>query len=302
MFLSSELLEKYNACKSGLKWFEKTYPNGVELMKFLEDSSSLIYSNDAILEALYWGYRILPYDEREKEKYREVLDIDTSEQVFESLCVMNSEKVIRSRKIFNSKNIDGGVSVSKSIGVRQSRDIRDSLCILNSFDVWDSRWISTSSEVRISHDIQDSTNVLFSGNSAWCNNISGCNGLFHSSDCQEVYYSTNMNNCHHCLFCKDLTDASFRIFNCPVTEKDFFVILELVQKPFIIHTIPIASWHKKENTYFGYTWKGLIDSSQIYTGVPQSGFDFLYTLPNYNAWLMYQLTLNPKSFQDLKNS
>lgn len=302
MFLSNEILKKYNACELGLKWFDRHYPDGVELMDFLDNARVFVGPDSKILELLYWGYRILPYDEREKEKYREILDIDTSEQVFESFNVINSEKVIRSHDIYNSKHIEDSTRITKSFGVHRSHDIQDSMGILNSYSIWNSNWVSMSSNVKNSYDIQACSNIVLSGNSAWSDNITRCRGLFYSNDCQEVYYSQNMNNCHHCLFCKDLENASFMIFNNPVTEKDFFVIFELVQKPFIIHTIPIANWHKKEDTYFGYTWKGLVSPSKIYSEVPQSGFDFLSTLPNYNSWMMYQLTLNSKSFQDLKNS
>lgn len=302
MFLSNEILKKYNACEQGLEWFDRHYPDGVELMDFLDSAREFVGPASKILELLYWGYRMLPYDEREKEKYREILDIDTSKQVFESFHVVNSEKVIRSHDIYNSSRVDRSVNITKSFGVQESSDIQDSTAILKSFDIWSSYRIAEASNIQNSYDIQIASYAKFSCNSARCNNITGCQGLFDGENCLEVYFSTKMENCHHCLFCKDLTDASFMIFNQPTTEKDFFVILELIKEPFVRHILPIAIWQPNEDTYFGYIWRGFISSSQIYSGIPQSGFDFLYTLPNYNSWLMYQLTLNPKSFQDLKNS
>ena len=69
MFLSNEILKKYNACELGLEWFDRHYPNGVELMDFLDSAQAFVGPDSKILELLYWGYLLLPYDEREKEKY-----------------------------------------------------------------------------------------------------------------------------------------------------------------------------------------------------------------------------------------
>ena len=54
--------------------------------------------------------------------------------------------------------------------------------------------------------------------------------------------------------------------------------------------------------YFGLDWHVSTHFTKIYRSLSQEVFNQLYRLPGYNDWLMYQITLNTRSFRDLKNN
>ena len=53
MFITNEILERYNACESGKKIFNRLYPNGVEIIDLLDNR----HIPD---EILHWGAEYLP--------------------------------------------------------------------------------------------------------------------------------------------------------------------------------------------------------------------------------------------------
>ena len=53
MFITKEILRKYNACEPGIKIFEELYPNGTEI-------KTLISENKVPISILHRGYEKLP--------------------------------------------------------------------------------------------------------------------------------------------------------------------------------------------------------------------------------------------------
>ena len=66
MFITKEILRKYNACETGIKIFEELYPNGTEI-------KTLISENKVPISILHWGYEKLPVTEDEIQLYRKTI-------------------------------------------------------------------------------------------------------------------------------------------------------------------------------------------------------------------------------------
>lgn len=304
MYLTTELLRKYGAREEKIQEFVGRFPNGIETLDFLEEIGPEAIADDYTpwLEALYWGYRMLPWTTQEKEKYYEVLNIDSSSSVYESYDVEESEKVIHSDHIYLSGNIDNCNNIRSSNYVASSITVEGSNGVLKSEYVVNSDLVDTGMDIQDSKEIYKASHVKKSQKCARVNSIENCIGLFSSSGCKEAYYSSFLKNCHHCLFCDDIEDASFRIFNQPVSEKDFFVILSMVESYFDNKLEPLIEITVNDEFYFGLDWHVSTHFTKIYRSLPQGVFDQLYRLPGYNDWLMYQITLNTRSFRDLKNN
>ena len=89
MFLTDEILEKYNACGIGRKLFNKLYPNGVEIMDLLDNKH-------IPKEMLWWGETWLPVSDEELNKLYKVLEIE------DSFKVSFGKKIKKSLKIYKS--------------------------------------------------------------------------------------------------------------------------------------------------------------------------------------------------------
>ena len=68
MILTKEILEKYDACSQGVKWFERTFPNGGELIDVINHR----YTDK---QFLHWGFTNLTVSEEEKAAYYKKLNI-----------------------------------------------------------------------------------------------------------------------------------------------------------------------------------------------------------------------------------
>lgn len=304
MYLTVELLRKYGAREEKIQEFIGRFPNGVEALDFLEEigPEAIAGNYSPWLEALYWGYRMLPWTTKEKEKYCEVLNIDSSSSVYESYDVEESEKVIHSDHIYLSGNIDNCSNIRNSNYVASSATVEGSDGVLKSEYIVNSSLVDTGMDIQSSKEIYKASHVKKSQKCARVDSIENCVGIFSSSGCEEVYYSSFLKNCHHCLFCDDIEDASFRIFNQPVSEKDFFIILSMVESYFDNKLEPLIETTINDEFYFGLDWHVSTHFTKIYRSLSQEVFNQLYRLPGYNDWLMYQITLNTRSFRDLKNS
>ena len=91
------------------------------------------------------------------------------------------------------------------------------------------------------------------------------------------------------------------IFNTQFTERDFFIVAALVQE-YKFSLEPVMRAELLENFFAGFRPVIISSIFDHYSKMTQEDFDFLYSLPHYNAWTTYQITMNNKAFQDLKNS
>lgn len=75
-----------------------------------------------------------------------------------------------------------------------------------------------------SQDICDSISVFNSHNShalVSCNNCYDCLYSTYTKDSQNCAFVEYCDNCHHCIGCVSLNQASYHIFNKPVSEQEF---------------------------------------------------------------------------------
>ena len=75
MFLTLEILERYNACEKGKEWFTHFFPNGGELM-------DVIQHRFVHPETLHWGFANLITTQEEREAYYKKLAIISFKKSF----------------------------------------------------------------------------------------------------------------------------------------------------------------------------------------------------------------------------
>ena len=72
MFITADLLRKYGACEQGIKYIERFYPNGAEMIDVIRDRH---ISKDF----LHWGREYLTHTPEELAAYFTACDIINSE-------------------------------------------------------------------------------------------------------------------------------------------------------------------------------------------------------------------------------
>lgn len=297
MFLTSEILKKKKACNYGLQWFERAFPDGAELMDILEEASHHL-SNRKVLEMLYWGYTHLEYDERELEKMREVLSIDTSTEVWMSGSVFESHKVARSCEIYRSQNVESSYNIEDSVSIYNSKEVKKSQFVFGSEDVCDSSYILSSNRIQDCADVYKGADCLDSSHLYAVSDCYASTRLSFSDGIAMSSYSTNLHDCSYCLFCKDLYNKRFYIFNEKVSERDYFVrealikkyLTELEREQYMIKQI------YNEKAYAGVELLAVPNPYCSYDRWSKDTFARLRKIPGYNDWLMYQITMNQNSF------
>lgn len=246
----------------------------------------------------------------------EPLEVEKFEEVFE---IVNSSIILRSLYTDSSSRVRDSENVSRSKYVAFSKDIKNSERIYSSVDVENGQYINASFNVLSSMEVNNSSKIQYSQNVFNSDEISNCYGVYscekvedslgilNVSTGKEIYFSTDLENCSYCLFCSRLEDKSFCLFNQEIGLKDWFVIKELL----------LNEWSKENKNFYKVIsfedddkeWCGFKTSNysaslsyvaqrNFFQGVSSKFLKYVRSMPYYNEWLLYQITMNPKILEE----
>ena len=289
MYITAEILRKYKGCEQGIRYIERFYPEGAEMIDIIQDKN-------IPKEFLHWGREHLTHTPDELAAYikacrivntdgfwysqdvrdrkyvvrsKEVSDsigVFDSCDIIRSSDVVNSENINESKQIFYSSMIDGGEKIIKGLNITESINICNSTMVVRSKNVIDSVNVFESSE------------------------IIKCNGVSDSYFCQDC------KNIKHCMFCKGLENAEFHVFNKPVDQNLFVLFVKQYLKYLTEQLDFIRDWPED-----------LLVSAHVF---PTRKFDdwfhpinsrfwkWVHTLPNFDSMLIYNITMLPEILVD----
>lgn len=243
----------------------------------------------------------------EVEKFEEVFEITDSHIILSSFCIDSSSRVRDSENVSNSKYIAFSKDIKNSERVYASSNVENSQYISNSFDVL------SSAEVNDSSKIQDSQNVFNSNEISNCYAVYSCKevedslGIFNVSTGKEIYFSTDLENCSYCLFCSGLKNKKFYLFNQEIGSKDWFVIKELLLNEWSEedkNLYKIISFEDDDKEWCGFKTSnysyGLsyVAQRDFFQGLSLKFLKYIRSMPYYNEWLLYQITMNPRILEE----
>lgn len=290
MFVNLEVLEQHNACKSGIKAFEEFYPNGVEIKTLLND-------NKLQNSIIHWGFINLPVDEDEKLIYFKKFNIINSSKVYFSENVENSYGIVGSKMIRSSQYIERSKGVENSTNCKGSREVFGSDFVFKSKDVVFSQKVLNSAKIHFCNEIVGCKDLYECDNMDHCENMRFSFLDFGCKNSNYIGFSSNLENCNNCLFCSNLKDKSFYLFNQPV-DKDYF---HSIWKEFeeLIKNLSLQSFLIKYDNTKSEEEGIEVDGEEmvfnnIYTKIPCKIYKFIISLPEYNALTMYNITFIPK--------
>ena len=282
MYLTKEKLNEVGACERGVQFFDKHFPNGVELIDIIKMRHLPKYY-------LYWGYDTFELTANELNAYEEVLNIRDSEMVVCSHDVNHGSVVSHSEEVRDSK------------WVFYSEGIEDSECIHNSQNVDTSQGIFQSALVSGSTNILTSTNVLDSIDVAHSSNISYSQSVLFSKiitksemifDCENMIDSIMCSGCKNLknsMFCYNISDAENMIFNKPTDPTHIENLFKQFDK-IGYHKTNLVEAYDKES-YVTFTPKVNLTPSAQFANAPKKFRNWIRTIPNYDPWILTQITL-----------
>lgn len=285
MFITADILRKYGACGQGIRYIERFYPNGAEMIDIIRDR----HINK---EFLHWGREHLVITSEELAAYHAVCNIVNSEGFWYSEKVYDSKYVIKSKNVKQSQGIFNSADISNSTDIVDSDDIEKSQQVFHSSMVEKSNQICRSKNVSSSHNICNSTMIAWSANVIDSNNVFDSSEIIKSKGVIDSFFCQNCNNIEHCLFCENLDNAEYCIFNKPVGKSIFELISKQYKKYMNITLDFIRDWPKElvANVYVSPTRK----FDDWYSSIPQKTWDWVRTLPNFDSMLLYNITMLPE--------
>jgi hypothetical protein len=282
MYITLDILVKRGACKEYLEFFDKHYPNGVEMLE-------LIKHGHLPYHGLHWGYKWLDPNEEEVAAYWErvqVVDsegIDESDHVTNSMLVVKSSHITQSQQVYHCEQITKSCYTVRSKFVDEGVNIVDSDFIDVSSSVLDSKNVSNSNEVVASVCIANSHGIYQS------NNIINSHAIWQSNDLTNCGFCFDCNNLTNALFCIGANNGEHMLFNKSVDKMRFDMIYKQFTK-YASHNISlVTSW----DVQGGSIPSRIYDYREHTKNISASFWDWVKTLPGYDASILYSITFNP---------
>lgn len=286
MWIDHEMLKGLGACKEGLKFFDKHFSHGVEMIEFL----SLKHIPPDII---WWGYDHIGFDscpslaDQEYKLYEQALNIVDSKYHYHCYqlqgceIVGNSHHIKNSNFVWDSSFIENGDNISDSANVKNGCEVYHSKMITNSDQIYVSTAISNSYNIACSSNIFDSSNIYLS------NDLKNCSLMRLCSESSDSSFCANSKNLKNCLFCSNIDEGGeFLVFNRQIDKTFYDMIFEQFAQfeykatyTFPYETNEYKATHIKINGNF----------SQHYE-LPSDFIDWVKTIPNYNDEIMYEIT------------
>lgn len=295
MYITIELLKRYEACNPEIKWFEKNFPNGAttdELIQNIQDKAI-----ETPTGFIWWFYENIQQDKR----LYQLCGIDASDGVNRSNGVNVSNGVNWSDGVNISNGVNESNVVSWSDGVNESNGVNWSNGVNESNGVSGSDGVNTSCGVNLSFGMNMSDGVNESNGVNWSNGVNrsdgvnGSNGVNESNGVNGSFGILNSNGVDNALFLSNKM-KTYSIFGKDVTKDRFnevFSILSAHLKGWQPIFFNIKSLYLKS----GFDWKLTpissaeeIQKEEAWRDMPQSAIDYISSIPEFDSNMFYEIT------------
>lgn len=282
MFITVDILQKRGACQEYLDFFQKHYPDGVEMLHMIEHGHMPYH-------ALHWGYKWLDPNEEEIAAYWQRVAVVDSEGINESDHVTNSKIVSHSSTITDSEEIYRSKNVNASNYITYSEDVENSQDVGNSSFIWDSRQVLNSSNITNSEEVFESTYIVNSDGVFRSSNIVEGMGIWNSHNLTDCGYCADCKDLKNSLFCQGAEDGEYMLFNKPIDKVRFETIYKQFKK-FSPHAQLTEPWKRIQ----GQTPRVNYNYKKHHAGISIGFWRWVRTLPNFDPMVMYSITFDPQ--------
>lgn len=285
MYLTKQILDKYNACGPGVDWFERRFPNGAELI-------DIIKAPHIPASFLHWGRLHLTTNEDERRAYNEALHIINSTNYWSCSMIENCTMITNTNNAKNSKYIYDSANVSDSEDVTNSTIIEHSQKVFNSERIYASTDIAHSNNIKESENISYSTFVLNSRNVFQSSLITSSNVVLNSKNIEYSGFISNCSDLSHCLFCYDKNTGLYEIFNKPINEAQWKFIYDELKDMLQARRLNLFDTWDPEIIEHGNSCH-IAQNIQFSTLLDEQMINWIKHLPYYDNEIVYKMTFHP---------
>ena len=210
----------------------------------------------------------------------------------------NCQNIQDSQYVVNSNDVDFSSFIHDSTQVSHSHDIYKSDDVTNSLQIFESEFIYNSERVFRANNVENSNNVVVGKGIYNSCNIHSSSNIMASGELRNCENITTSNFCadsknlRNCLFCIGLEDKEYHIFNQPVDKERFEIVLKQYQRlmggvelDYTREPWPESMLIPSRPNLFAYYNKHYLQLNDKF-------WRWVCSVPNYNADLLYQITLN----------
>ena len=311
MIFSIDKLSGVNDYRSYKKLIERTnFPKEpmelIDAMGWVQSHSS--NEEKVLFSELFSDWRTyVGMTPLEVEKFEEVFEITDSHIILSSFCIDSSSRVRDSENVSNSKYIAFSKDIKNSERVYASSNVENGHYISVSFNVLGSTEVKDSSKIQYSQNVFNSSEVLDCYAVYSCKEVEDSLGIFNVSTGKEIYFSTDLENCSYCLFCSGLKDKKFYLFNQEIGSKDWFIIKELLLNKWSKedkNLYKVISFEDDDKKWYGFktfnysATLSYVAQRDFFQSLSSKFLEYIRSMPYYNDWLLYQITMNPKILEE----
>ena len=289
MFVTLEILKQLGACDQGIRYIERFYPNGAEMIDIIRD-------RHISKEFLHWGRQYLTSNEEELTAYCEACKIINTEGYWYSQNVRDSKYVINSRDVNNGIGIFESTDVSDSVDIVNSENILDCKQIFYSSMVDESEKIFKSQNITNSITICSSTMIVNSKNVIDSFNVFDSSEIINCVNTSNSYFCQDCKNIKHCMFCEGIEDAEYYMFNRPVDKAHFELFEKQYLKYLTEHLEFVREWPADLLTIRHISPTKKFDD--WYHPIAPRFWKWIRTLPGFDSMLIYNITMLPEILVD----
>lgn len=282
MYITLDILQQRGACQEYLDFFQKHYPDGVEMLHMIEHGHMPYH-------ALHWGYQFLDPNEQEVAAYwKRVAVVDSvgvheSDHVSLSSVVRDSSQIESSSVVYHSKIIKNSTNIHRSEMIYDSNYISESMFVDGCEKVIKTSNATNSKNLYSSNYILDSQSVFES------TNIVNSSVIWKSENMTNCYFCFGCHNLQNSLFCEGISDGEYMVFNMPIDKARFDMLLKQFKK-FEVSLKLTEDWPSDKPL----VPKIFYDYRKHFEGVPEQFWKWVSTLPKYNPQIMYSLTFDSR--------
>lgn len=301
MWLTKDILKEYGACGVGLRWFYHQFPQGTDIM-------NVIMHPEVDFHFLHWGFANLPISDEEKKAYYQTLKINVhdkdkfsiieSSNIENSLYVVKSKAVKDSSYIFISENVEGSESVVEGVYVENSKQI------------FNSNFVYGSSKILNSANITNCEQIVKTSYAVNSKFVSGAENIINSQyvldwtkstrNIKDSFFIIQSSGLSNCGFCCGLSDAENMLFNKPLDAAQIEMIKKQFSQIFKYYEPILVSeeeWPERQIPLKTPSENPFVFAKARMTS---NQYKWIKSLPNYNAELMYKITLDEKFLEEIK--
>ena len=280
MFITVDIIQRRGP--EHLVEFIKIYPNGAEAIEVLQNKK---IAN----EFLHWCYQYLDFNEQEVAAYLNRMEVISSQGVFESERISNSEIVSESFGVYNSERVYGSIEINNCTYIVDSEYIDNSEQIGASSFVDNCERIIGSKNITNSEEVYDSTYVVNSEGIYRGENIVDSNGIWHSENLTGCGFCANCKDLTNSLFCQGLNGGEYFLFNKQIDKTRFDMIAKQYKK-----YAPEFCLTEEWTDDFGNVPAARYDYRKHFEKVTEFFWAWVKTLPGYDPSIIYSITFNPR--------